>query len=167
MQKQGKPRNDSSHVGLVSYRVWTRGSFRACGGWWISHVTLWVSNWTKPLSVTKYLKKQGKANGWPKYGKDQVKRFRKVLRSLTVLKWKTKTNTQRKGIFKELRACHLMFSVFPLSSLGVKHVLKRTNTNKMSKKYLKYTRGKSPAFSGIFVCGPLQSFVVNVCTVCH
>ena len=87
--------------------------------------------------------------------------------SLTVKKWETKTNTQIKSIFKELRACHLMFSVFPLSSLRVKHVLKRTNTNKMSKKYLKYTRGKSPAFSGIFVCGPLQSFVVNVCTVCH
>ena len=23
-----------------------------------------------------------------------------------------------------------------------------------------------PTFSGIFVCGPLQSFVVNVCTLC-
>lgn len=59
------------------------------------------------------------------------------------MKWKTKTNTQRKGIVKELRACHLMFSVFPLSSLRVKHVLNRTKTNKMSKKYLQYTRGKS------------------------
>lgn len=62
--------------------------------------------------------------------------------SLTVKKWETNTNTQRKGIIKELRACHLMFSVFPLSSLRVKHVLNRTKTNKMSKKYLKYTRGK-------------------------
>jgi len=24
-----------------------------------------------------------------------------------------------------------------------------------------------PTFSGIFVCGPLQSFVVNVCTLSH
>ena len=24
-----------------------------------------------------------------------------------------------------------------------------------------------PTFSGIFVCGPLQSFVVNVCTIFH
>ena len=87
--------------------------------------------------------------------------------SLTVKKWETKTNTQIKSIFKELRACHLMFSGFPLSSLRVKHVLKRTNTNRMSKKYLKYTRGKSPSLSGIFACGPLQSFVLNVCTVCH
>ena len=144
MQKQRKPRYDSFQVGLVSYRVWTRGSFGARGGWWIRHVTLWVSNWTKPLSVTKYLKKkQGKANGWPKYGKDQVKRFRKVQGSLIVMKWKTKTNTQREGIIKELRACHLMFSVFPLSSLRVKHVLNRTKTNKTGKKYLKYTRRKS------------------------
>lgn len=59
------------------------------------------------------------------------------------MKWKTETNTQRKGIIKELRACHLMFSVFPLSSLRVKHVLNMTKTNKMSKKYLQYTRGKS------------------------
>ena len=166
MQKQRRPRYDSFHVGLVSYRVWTRGSFRACGGWWISHVTLWVSNWTKPLSVTKYLKKK-KARLMAVKNRRRIKSKGLQKFSLTVKKWETKTNTQRKSIFKELRACHLMFSVFPLSSLRVKHVLKRTNTNKMSKKYLKYTRGKSPTFSGIFVCGPLQSFVVNVCTVCH